>query len=359
MTDDDRLSLDEARWQQVIARKKYIDAPGFVYAVRSTGIYCRPGCASRQPNRSNVSFFNTPKQAQQAGYRPCKRCRTDAEPGQDSHLPLIEQACHKIHQSKDMPDLKQLSQAAGMSPTYFQRLFKAVIGVSPRQYGAEYRRQRLQANLQQSTSVTEAIYEAGFNASSRLYENTDRLLGMKPIEYRSGGAGITVTYALAASVLGPVLIAATPKGICGIDLDDNPATLIKRLQARFPKARLQEGGEAFSAWVSDVLACIEQPGRSLNLPLDIRGTAFQCRVWQALQNIPPGQTVTYTQLAAKIGQPKASRAVAKACATNHIAIIVPCHRVIAKDGSLRGYRWGIERKQALLEKESSIPKPVE
>lgn len=343
--------INETRWQQVVDR---IPSELFVYAVTTTGIYCRSGCASRLPKREHVSFYETSALAEQAGYRACKRCQPTLPQRNQVPDPRITLACEQLDATGEATDLKTLAQATGLSLFHFQRLFKKSTGVTPKQYLAERRRQKLQQSLQTDLSITDALYQSGFNSSSRLYEQSNHLLGMTPSQYKRGGVGLSIQYAIMESFLGQVLVAATDRGICSVDLDQHSQALQARLQERFPKAKIQEGDATFSRWISEVLACIQQPGRSLNLPMDIQGTAFQRRVWQALQDIPPGTTRTYSQLAEQLGQPKSVRAVANACASNPVAILIPCHRVIGKDGKLHGYRWGLERKQCLLTLESSL-----
>lgn len=341
---------DATRWQMLCQR----EAGDFVYAVRSTGIYCRPGCASRRPNRENILFFDTAQQAEQAQFRACKRC----QPNQASDLLTVPDWLTKVYkqvESAEIPlSLNELAAVAGFSPTYFQKQFKAVVGISPKAFLAERQRQKLQASLSKQCSVTDAMQDAGFNQSGNLYPKADQLLGMTPKQYQKGGAGRTIHYATGESALGWVLIATTERGICGIDLASNSEILIARLHQRFYKAELIEEPVDLSEWLTAVITKLQHPNRSFDLPLDLLGTAFQRKVWQALQEIPPGRTTTYSELAAQLGQSSATRAVAKACATNEIAVVIPCHRVVGKDGQLRGYRWGLELKQSLLEQEKNF-----
>jgi AraC family transcriptional regulator of adaptative response/methylated-DNA-[protein]-cysteine methyltransferase len=345
------FATEDSRWQAVVERD--VDANGhFLYGVKTTGIYCRPGCASRMPRRENVQFFDDAPMAEAAGYRPCKRCSPQDAVGVDPALEAIVQACRMIDEADQTPSLDELADAAGFSKYHFHRLFKRVVGVTPRQYAAEKRNDRLRSELQNTPAVTDAIYNAGFESSSRFYETAVSSLGMKPTEYRDGGPGMSIRYAIRQTYLGLVLIAATGRGICKIDFDDSEQELLERLQERFPHAELNGHDPYFAETVNQVLAFLEQPQAGLELPLDIQGTAFQRRVWVALRDIPPGRIVTYGDIARKIGRPTASRAVAGACAANQIAVAVPCHRVVRGDGGLGGYRWGIARKEAILEREA-------
>lgn len=340
----------DERWAAVVARNSAADGR-FVYAVTTTGVYCRPSCASRQPRRANVRFFADAAAAEQAGFRACKRCRPHMSGHPDDHTALVERACRVIEESEQPPKLAQLAAETGLSPTYFQRVFKAVVGVTPRQYAATQRANRVQHQLRADATVTDAIYNAGFGSSGRFYAQSAEFLGMTPSSFRKGAGGEQITYAIADCYLGRVVVAATARGICMIEFADNVQTLEQRLHERFPRATLQPGDAAFSEWLAQIVAFLEAPGRGLNLPLDIQGTAFQQRVWAALRNIPAGTTASYSDIAAQIGQPNAVRAVAQACAANHLAVAIPCHRVVRSDGDLSGYRWGTERKRTLLERE--------
>lgn len=344
------FSTEQTRWEAI--RQRDAAAEGhFFYGVKTTGVYCRPTCSSRLPNRENVQFFTTGDEAQAAGFRPCKRCQPQFAT-QDDHTVLIQQACERIAAATTPPSLDELAAAAGLSPSYFHRLFKAKTGVTPKQYALAHRHHQLHDRLQQDNSVTEAMYNAGYGSSSRLYEQSKALLGMKPSQFRQGAAGQQIQFAVTPCYLGWVLVAGTTKGICAIELGDQPEMLQTRLQERFPLADLQEGAAAFRQWVQQVLAFLEAPGDWLDLPLDIQGTAFQRRVWLALRDIPAGTTLSYSEVAQRIGQPKATRAVAQACASNKLAVAIPCHRVVRQDGELGGYRWGIPRKQTLLQREA-------
>ncbi len=346
----DPTQLAEQRWQAVVRRDTQADG-GFVYAVRTTGVYCRPSCPSRAAKRENVTFFESGDLAEAAGYRPCRRCRPDAPALQQRHQALVNQACLAIERSVSTPTLAQLAKQAGMSPHHFQRIFKAVAGVSPKVYHKALQARRVTASLQSAPSVTAAIYDAGFSSSGRFYEAAPALLGMPPGSYRKGGAGEHIRYAVEPCVLGWIVVAATRKGLCAIEFGDEPQALAERIRARFPQAEFEPADDAFKRWVTQVLGYLEQPKGVLDLPLDVQGTVFQHRVWQALQGIPAGQTASYSEIADRIGQPKAHRAVAHACACNPVAIAIPCHRAVRADGSLAGYRWGVVRKSELLRRE--------
>jgi len=343
---------DEERWQAVKRRDSALDGK-FVFAVRTTGIYCRPSCASRPAKRENVTFFLTGAEAEQAGYRACKRCRPDKLGAPDPQMQAVKRACERIETAEEAPKLAELAASAGLSPYHFHRVFKAITGVTPKAYAAETRARRAADKLRTAGTVTEAIYDAGFNSSSRFYENTDARLGMTPGAVRRGGAGVVIRFAVGEASLGAVLVAATDKGVCAITLGDDPDVLVRDLQDRFPRAELKGGDAEFERMVAEVVGLVEAPGQRLDLPLDIRGTAFQQKVWAALQAIPPGKTATYTEIARAIGQPTAVRAVAQACGANPLAIAIPCHRVVRADGDLSGYRWGVERKRKLIDREAA------
>jgi len=342
----------DARWDAVVRRDRAADG-AFVYAVRSTGVYCRPSCAARQPRRDNVSFHETPQAAARAGFRACKRCRPDEPSPGAAQAAAVARACRLIEDAEEMPSLDALAGSAGLSRFHFHRVFKAQTGVTPKAYAAAHRRTRVHAALGRATTVTAAIYDAGFGSNGRFYEAAAGMLGMTPSAYRAGGTGEAIRFAVGQCWLGAVLVAATAKGVCAILLGDDAAALLRELQGRFPKARLIGGDAAFEATVAAVVAAVETPGRGPALPLDVRGTAFQQRVWQALRDIPPGTTVSYSALAARIGRPAAVRAVAQACAANPVAVVIPCHRVVRTDGSLSGYRWGLARKRALIDREAA------
>jgi AraC family transcriptional regulator of adaptative response/methylated-DNA-[protein]-cysteine methyltransferase len=342
-------SPDEARWQSVLRRDRAADG-AFVFAVRSTGVFCRPSCPARRPRRANVSFHDTPAQARLAGFRPCLRCRP--EQAQDRHAPAIQAALRLIAAAETPPGLEALAAAAGLSPHHFHRVFKQAVGLTPKAYTDARRAQRTRAALPRAASVTQAFYDAGFNSSGRFYAASEAMLGMAPARFRAGGAGETIRFATSRCSLGAILVAATPAGLCAILLGDDPASLAAELAARFPRAALAAGDAAFESLVAQVVAFMDDPAGQLDLPLDVRGTAFQHRVWTALRAIPPGRTESYTALAARAGAPGAVRAVASACAANPLAVAIPCHRAVRQDGGLAGYRWGLDRKRALLKREA-------
>ncbi|MEK6803669.1 MAG: bifunctional DNA-binding transcriptional regulator/O6-methylguanine-DNA methyltransferase Ada [Nitrospirota bacterium] len=340
-------------WAAILARDPAADGT-FYYSVRTTGVYCRPSCAARQPLRENVRFHATGVDAEQAGFRPCKRCRPEQPSSVDRQAAMVVAICRYIEQAEHLPSLDELAQRANMSPSHFHRVFTSVTGLTPRGYVTAQRATRVRVELRRDRPVTDALYQAGFNSSGRFYEATNALLGMTPSRYRTGGAHTDIRFAVGACTLGAILVAQSERGVCAILLGDDPDALTRDLQDRFPRANLIGGDAAFEGLVSTVVGLVEAPGRGLNLPLDIRGTAFQQRVWQALQGIPVGSTVTYTDIANRIGLPKSVRAVGQACGANPLAVAIPCHRVVRQDGGLSGYRWGIERKRTLLERESSV-----
>jgi AraC family transcriptional regulator of adaptative response/methylated-DNA-[protein]-cysteine methyltransferase len=342
---------DEACWAAVMARDASADGK-FYTAVATTGIYCRPSCAARRPKRENVRFFATCADAEAAGYRPCKRCKPDRPPLYEEHVAKVAQACRRIETAQEAPKLADLARSAGLSPYHFHRIFKATTGVTPKAYAVACRQKRVRERLKRSSSVTEAIYEAGFNSSGRFYAGSEKALGMTPSSYRAGGADAEIRFALGKCTLGSILVAATQKGVAAILMGDDPAALERELRKRFPHAKLIGGDKDFAALVAKVVALVEAPGTALDLPLDIRGTAFQHRVWAALREIQPGATASYTDIARRIGAPKSVRAVAGACAANPLAVAIPCHRIVRSDGALSGYRWGVARKRALLDRES-------
>ena len=342
-----------ARWAALRSRDAAADGR-FVYAVATTGVYCHPSCAARPARPENVSFHPDGRSAEAAGFRPCKRCKPDQPSRAQREAALVAAACRTMADAEEPPALDQLAAAAGLSPFHFHRLFRRIAGITPKAYADAERARRVQFGLRSGGSVTEAIYQAGFNSSGRFYEAAPGLLGMAPSAYRAGAPGEVIRHAVGRSSLGAVLVAATARGVCAILLGDDAAALAADLHARFPKARHQAADPAFDGWVSQVVAHVDAPGgAALALPLDIRGTAFQRRVWEALRAIPPGDTASYAEVAARLGSPKAVRAVAGACAANRLAVAIPCHRVVASGGALGGYRWGVGRKRALLEKESA------
>lgn len=344
-------TVNDPRWQQVVARDRNADGQ-FFYAVKTTGIYCRPSCGARQPRPEHVDFYLTPAAAEAAGFRACKRCKPNQQTLKETNTLKITHACRLIETSERLPGLAELAEQAGLSTSHFHRLFKTLTGLTPKAYASAHKSKLLRQLLAGNMNVTDAIYAAGYGSSSPVYAATNPVLGMKPRQYAQGGSNTTIHFALAECTLGSLLVAISEKGVCAISLGDEPENLLKELQDRFPHANLIGAESAFETMIAKVIAFVEAPNIGLELPLDIRGTAFQQRVWQALQEIPYGQTTTYTELAHKIGKPKAIRAVASACAANTLAIAIPCHRVIRQDGSLSGYRWGVLRKRALLKKES-------
>jgi AraC family transcriptional regulator of adaptative response/methylated-DNA-[protein]-cysteine methyltransferase len=325
----------------------------FVYSVASTGVYCRPSCPSRQPRRENVEFHLSPAGAEAAGFRACKRCHPKGPSLVERQAALIEAACRQIETAEEMPSLASLAEGAGMSRFHFHRLFKSLTGVTPKAYAAASRGRRVRTALTQGSSVTDALHGAGYTSSSRFYAQAGRQLGMQPATYRAGGRGVRVRFAVGECSLGSVLVAATDRGVCAILLGDDPEKLLRDLQDQFPEADLLGADPAFEATVARVVTLIDAPDSApaADLPLDIRGTVFQRQVWEALRRIPCGSTMSYAELAQAIGRPKAVRAVGQACGTNLLAVLIPCHRVVRTGGDLSGYRWGVERKRALLDRE--------
>jgi AraC family transcriptional regulator, regulatory protein of adaptative response / methylated-DNA-[protein]-cysteine methyltransferase len=351
---------EESYWQAVQTRDAGADGL-FFYAVRSTGIYCRPTCPSRRPRRDQVVFFRLPEAAEQAGFRPCRRCHPH-EAAHEPQVELIQRACTYIaERAESAPTLEQIGQAVGLSPYHLQRTFKRIMGITPRQYAEACRMGRLKARLKEGDDVTTALYEAGYGSSSRLYEQAPARLGMTPATYRRGGLGAQIGYAITDSPLGRLLVAATERGICFVSLGDDDTALDTALRHEYPAAEIARdtadasaGGPGLHAWVGAILGHLRGQQPHLDLPVDVRATAFQWRVWEALRDIPYGSTRSYRAVAESLGQPSAARAVARACAANPVAIVVPCHRVVGEDGGLRGYRWGAERKRALLAQESGV-----
>jgi AraC family transcriptional regulator of adaptative response/methylated-DNA-[protein]-cysteine methyltransferase len=346
---------EEQRWNAVRARDAAADGH-FIIAVKTTGIYCRPSCPSKPALRKNVRFFATTAEARGAGFRACKRCRPDAAGAADPRLQGIARACRLIDEAETAPRLADLARAAGLSPHHFHRQFKKIVGVTPKAYLAARRTGRLQERLADGAAVTDAIYESGFGASSRFYEQADAALGMKARAYRRGGEGVEIAYAVARCYLGHALIAGTERGICMIAFGDDPAELVAELKRRFPRAIWRERAKDFADRVRRVMAFIDAPTAGFGLPLDVQGTAFQRRVWEALRQVPPGATASYGEIARRIGKPKAVRAVAQACGANPVAVAVPCHRIVAGDGGLGGYHWGVDRKKKLLAREAAAGK---
>lgn len=343
--------LEERYWNAVKARDRGFDGEVY-YSVATTGVYCRPSCPARLAKRENVAFHASCRDAEAAGFRPCRRCRPNEPSLHERYAAKVAAACRLIEQAAEHPRLDELAEAAGLSAYHFHRVFKAVAGVTPKAYAVAHRRKRLRENLERSSTVTEAIHEAGFNSSSRFYAGASEALGMTPSEFRSGGTNAEMRFAVGECSLGSILVAASAKGIAAILLGDDPEALVHDLEDRFPRATLIGGDRAFEKVMAEVVGLVETPEAGLALPLDVRGTAFQHRVWQALREIPVGTTATYGQIAERIGMPTAARAVATACAANKIAVAIPCHRVVRNDGALSGYRWGIDRKRALIAREA-------
>ncbi len=325
--------------------------------MKTTGVYCRPSCASRLARRENVVFFPHGEAAERAGFRACKRCHPNGPALEAQQASAIAKACRAIEAADQSPSLDALAQASGMSRFHFHRLFTRITGLTPKAYATAQRGERMRKALPKRSTVTEAIYDAGYSSSSRFYSESSKTVGMAPKRFRAGGAGTTIRFAVGECSLGSILVASSDKGVCAILLGDDPNALARDLQDRFPKAELQGGDRAYEAVVAQAIGLVETPNMGFHLPLDVRGTAFQQRVWQALREIPMGSTLSYTELAERIHAPKAVRAVASACAANAIAMAIPCHRVVRNDGSLSGYRWGVERKHALLQKEARLAHP--
>ena len=350
---------DDVRWQAVQARDAQADGH-FVYAVKTTGVYCRPSASTRLPKRENVEFFDTEQAAKAAGFRMSQRPSGDRTVLAEQRAAMVAKACQLIERSEALPNLDEMANVVGMSPFHFHRVFKAEVGLTPKAYAAGLRGRKLREELgDHANSVTAAIYGAGFNSNSRFYAASNDLLGMRARDYRAGGLNMEVRFAVGQCTLGAILVAQSQFGICAILLGDDPDALVRGLQDQFPKARLIGGDESFEQLIAQVVGFVEAPSLGLNLPLDIQGTAFQERVWQALREIPPGATVSYAQVAARIGQPKAVRAVAQACGANHIAVAIPCHRVVRNTGELSGYRWGVDRKRELLRREHPESRQIE
>jgi len=348
--------LNDPRWADVLARARAADGR-FVYAVRTTSVYCRPSCAARTARPQNVEFHASPADAERAGFRACKRCRPDLPAGtaaHDGHAALVAELCRHIERTEVSPTLADLARRAGLSAFHLHRLFKAATGLTPRQYAHAQRSQRLRAQLEAAGNgaVTDAIYAAGYNASSRFYEQSEAVLGMTPTRYRAAGAGEQIRFAIGECSLGAILVAASDKGVCAILLGDDPDALLRDLQQRFARATLVGGDADFEHLVARVVALVETPSADHALPLDVRGTAFQQRVWQALRKVPPGCTLSYSELARRLGVPRSVRAVASAVAANPLAVAIPCHRVVRLDGDIAGYRWGVQRKRALQAREA-------
>lgn len=342
----------DPRWARIKARDKSADGQ-FWYSVTTTGVYCRPSCPAREARPEHVRIHDTLEDARATGARPCRRCRPDGVSPDAENAAIVERACRTIETAEREPSLAELAAAAELSPGYFHRLFKSIAGVTPKTYAAAHRARSVRDGLGAAASVTEAIYAAGYSSNGRFYENSMGVLGMTPGRYRAGGTDETLRFAVGQCSLGAILVASSGRGVVAISLGEDPHALVRDLQDRFPRAELVGGDDAYEKLVAQVVGLVEAPGRGLDLPLDIRGTAFQQKVWQALRGIPAGETVSYAEIARRIGAPRATRAVAGACAANPLAIAIPCHRVVRNDGALSGYRWGVQRKRALLDREAS------
>ena len=348
-TSEERGSDD--LWQAVLARDRRFEAD-FVYGVRSTGIYCRCSCPSRRPKRQQVVFYSGHQAAEQEGFRACRRCRPDQNSPADQQLVLVRSVCRHIEESQTgTPTLAQLGRAVDTSPSHLQRVFKRLLGVTPRQYADACRQDRFKARLQSGWDITGAMYDAGYGSSSRLYEESSSNMGMSPASYRRGAKGVSIAYTTVTCTLGMLLVAATEKGVCAVKIGTSAADLEAELQREFPRAGLQHDNPGLGRWVAAILRHLAGELPNLDLPVDVRATAFQRQVWEHLRNIPYGQTRTYQQIAQQLGVPGGARAVGRACATNPVALVVPCHRVVRRDGGMGGYRWGLQRKETLLAQE--------
>jgi AraC family transcriptional regulator of adaptative response/methylated-DNA-[protein]-cysteine methyltransferase len=348
---DARSVAGDPRWARIVARDKSADGEIW-YSVSTTGVYCRPSCPSRRCKPENAAIHDSLAAAKATGFRACLRCRPDGPSADESNAAAVAKACQWIDEAEEEPSLSEIAKAVKLSPYHFHRVFKAVTGVTPKAYASEVRAARVREQLGRSETVTEAIYDAGFGSNGRFYAKSTDLLGMTPSRYRAGGAEEKLRFAVGQCSLGAILVASSDKGVAAILIGDDPDALARDLQDRFPHAHLVGGDAAYEAQVAQVVGFVETPHVGLDLPLDIRGTAFQQRVWQALREIPTGKTASYADVAARIGSPKSMRAVAAACAANALAVAIPCHRVVRRDGEVSGYRWGVERKRALLEREA-------
>jgi AraC family transcriptional regulator of adaptative response/methylated-DNA-[protein]-cysteine methyltransferase len=343
---------NDPRWARIVARDRAADGHLW-YSVATTGVYCRPSCPSRIANPRNVQLHDSLESARATGFRPCARCKPEGLSTEAENTAIVAKACRIIEDSEEEPALEELATEVGRSSSYFHRMFRSTTGLTPKEYAAAHRASKVRRGLASGNSVTEAIYDAGFNSSGRFYEKSTGMLGMTPSRYRAGGTNEELKFAVGQTSLGAILVASSTKGVAAILLGDDPDELVRNLQDRFSKARLIGADRDYEALVARVVGFVEAPGIGLDLPLDLRGTAFQQRVWQALQEIPVGEAVSYAEIAERIGSPKAVRAVADACAANKLAVAIPCHRVVRKDGSPSGYAWGVERKRALLDREAS------
>jgi AraC family transcriptional regulator of adaptative response/methylated-DNA-[protein]-cysteine methyltransferase len=357
MVDADSYATDEQRWEAVLRRDRAADG-AFIVAVRTTGVYCRPWCPSRTPHRANIRFYPDCAAAEAAGFRACKRCRPNQPSPWEQQAAAIVSACRTIEAAEEVPSLDELARAAGMSRFHFQRAFKQTTGTTPRAYAAGRRARRAREELERPGKIVDAIYAAGFNSGSRFYAQSSERLGMTPTAFQRGGAGETIRFAAGRCSLGALLVAATERGICAIWLGDDAEALVHQLEERFHDAKLIGGDAEFERLVATVAGFVDAPARGLDLPLDVRGTAFEQRVWQALRTIPAGATAGYGEVAERIGRAGAARAVAQACAANPLAVAIPCHRVVRTNGALGGYRWGIDRKRELLAREAADAVPT-
>ena len=345
------LPDNSTAWRAVQQRDRRFDGQ-FVYGVSSTHIFCRPSCSSRRPTRSRVEFFTSPADAERAGYRACKRCRPTTAARSDIEIAVARAADYLARHRDERVTLSKLAREVGVSAFHLQRAFKRALGVSPREYHAAERRRVLTDRLRKGDTVSRATYEAGYGSSSRVYERSSRHMGMTPAALRKGAAGVRIQFAIVDSALGRLLAAYTERGVCSVKIGGDDRALQRDFRAEFPEAEIQAAGPAIHQWIASIVDSL-RGGDTRDIPLDARGTAFQWRVWKELQRIPRGTTLSYSDVARRIGKPRAVRAVAHACAKNPIALVIPCHRVVREDGSLGGYRWGLERKEALLELEAT------
>jgi AraC family transcriptional regulator of adaptative response/methylated-DNA-[protein]-cysteine methyltransferase len=342
---------DDQLWQAVVAKDARYDGQ-FVFAVSSTGVYCRPSCPSRRAHRERVSFFNLPEAAEQAGFRACLRCQPQRARVLDPQVELVQRVCRLLDSDEsETLKLAELASHAGLSAFHLQRTFKRVMGISPRQYLTARKFGNFKALVRKGESVTDSLYESGFNSSSRLYEHASEELGMTPATYSRGGRGVNISYTIVPSSMGRLLVAVTERGVCAVQMADDDAELEKDLREEFPQAEIKRDDSALREPVEKILDHLDKSEPRLDLPLDIRATAFQRQVWERLRSIPYGETVSYAEVAKALGKPGAVRAVGRACATNPVALVIPCHRVVREDKSLGGYRWGLDRKKKLLEHE--------
>lgn len=354
-TTDRQIGAENDRWWQAVVRRDTGFAGQFVFGVRSTGVYCRPGCPSRRPRRDRVVFFRESAEAERAGFRACRRCQPQNGVAGNRQQELVERVCRVIEENLEEPvTLSRLSRAVGVSPHHLQRTFKRALGVSPRQYADARRLAGLKSKLRGGQDVTGAMYDVGYGSSSRLYERAPGKLGMTPATYRRGGEGMEIGYAIVGSPLGRLLVARTERGICAVDVGESDRALERKLRREFPRAAVREDRNGLRSSVRTLLDHLEGKAPRLKLPLDVQGTAFQCRVWEELLKIPYGRTKTYGEVARAVGKPKAARAVGSACGRNPAPLVIPCHRVVRGTGALGGYGLGIERKKALLQKEKSL-----